>query len=331
MNTQLPTSNRSSFSHSGPVPHTRVILVGDSTSAICLLNPGSANFPVLIDSSGVEVKYIQDDTFLSRTAEIDYLQVPKAAALKIKGRIQQARGSMSSYVNNLWNVPLLTRDEELHHFRKMHFLRFQSAQLQIELSTCRGHAGMLPQVEAKLQQSSESRKLLIEANLRLVVSIAKKYANVHLTLDELVSVGNTALVNAVDQFDYRRGFRFSTYAYQAIQRSIFGALRSEYRKLDRFPADEYEVTQTLTKDASCCDVAELQIAEARVEVQQLLNELKPRERTIVMARFGLLEGSDPSSFQQIGRSLGLSKQRVATIFSEAMSKLRQAFLSQTSR
>ncbi len=310
------------------VSRTRIILAGDCATSVCLLNPGSVNFPVLIDSAGSEVKYVHDDTFLSRTSEAEILQGPKSSNRTPKRQSAQQLGhdpeKMTNYVAHLWSVPLLSRDEELHHFRKLHFLRYQAAALQSEMSACRGHWGMLQQVEARLEQAGVSRRLLIEANLRLVVSLARKFVRTNLTLDELISVGNTALVNAVDQFDYRRGCRFSTYAYQAIQRSIFGALRSEHRNRDRFSSDDCEACLSLAKDASSSDVAEIQAAEARAEVQQLLSLLSPRERMIVMTRFGMEEGTEPSSFQAIAETIGLSKQRVASIYSEAMSKLRLA-------
>lgn len=303
--------------------HTRVIMTGESAASICLLNPGNSRFPVLVDSAGEEIRYIHDDAFLSHSTHREILQAPKKTIRKTT-RKTHTPSKMGSYLAHLWAVPLLSRDEEVHHFRKLHFLRFKSAKLQVELSTCRGHIDMLREAEANLKQAAAARALLIESNLRLVVSLAKKYTRANLTLDELVSVGNTALVNAVDQFDYRRGCRFSTYAYQAIQRAIFSALRAEYRKRDRFYSEGHEATENLTKDASYSDLAELHAAEAREQAQKLLDLLDPRERIIVATRFGILEGTEPSSFQKIAVKIGLSKQRVASIFSSAMSKIRQA-------
>lgn len=325
MNTQISTLTRGSHTAENrcQVSHNRVILSGNCATSICLLKAGSASFPVLVDARGRAIKYIHDDSFLNPSAEAEFLTAPKVAKRKTR-RKADIPDKAGSYLAHLWSVPLLSRNEESHYFRMLHFLRFQSAKLQIEMSTCRAHIGLLKQLEFKLQQMDTVRKLLIESNLRLVVSIAKKYARGNLTFDELVSVGNTALVNAVDQFDYRRGYRFSTYAYRAIQRSMFGALRTEHRNVTRFSVDGDEATQYLAKDASFSDVAELQAAEARSEVQQLLGLLDPREQMIVMTRFGMSEGSEPSSFRKIGGAIGLSKQRVASIFSEALAKIRKA-------
>ncbi|GAB5405844.1 MAG: hypothetical protein Aurels2KO_40750 [Aureliella sp.] len=220
---------------------------------------------------------------------------------------------------------LLGKAEELKCFRKLHFHYLSAACLLAEAGACRGHAKNWRDALWHLDEAFRVRSLLVESNLRLVVAIAKKYApQAPGSMEELVSCGNTGLVNAVDQFDYRRGFRFSTYAYTAIQRAIFAQLRSEGTYCQRFVEDSYEAASKLTKDASEGSKQVIAAQEASTTVASVLHILDDREMRIVRARFGFGEDASPKSFREIGDTIGLSKQRVGSIYHAAVAKLRRA-------
>ena len=182
---------------------------------------------------------------------------------------------------------------------------------------------MLVDLQRMNELSVEVRNLLIESNLRLVVSLAKKYASSSsLDFDEMVCVGNAALVRAVDLYDFRRGIRFSTYAYQAIQTSIFGAYRKESRVQGRFFAGGTEATESVVSDAGECDLAELKAVEARDQVIQLMEALDDRDKQIVMARFGINRKRSSVAFHVIAKEIGLSTTRTVQLYHRSLEKMR---------
>lgn len=169
----------------------------------------------------------------------------------------------------------------------------------------------------------EVRNAIVEANLRLVVSLAKRYAGWNSNeFDEIVGVGNAALIRAVDLFDFRRGGRLSTYAYQAIQTSIYSNYRKESRMSRGFIASGTEAVESAVGDAGESDLAELQSVETREQVIQLLTTLDDRARKIVSARFGINRKRKGVAFHVIAKEIGLSTTRTAQLFHHSIAKMR---------
>lgn len=220
---------------------------------------------------------------------------------------------------------LLSREDEAYLFRKLHFHYNLAAQFLQAAARCYGTVDHFRSARRHLDLASETRSHIAQCNLRLVVSIAKKYAaQTAGTFDELISHGNEGLLNALDQFDYRKGFRFSTYAYTAVQRAIFGGMRSETNRQKRFALNSSTDINSLTKDAAECDRREAEACIAANTVASLQRLLNPRESMIIQARFGFGSRPSPQSFREIGDEIGLSKQRVASIYHCAIDKLRAA-------
>ena len=130
----------------------------------------------------------------------------------------QSYDSVKMYLHQIGQIPLLTLDEE------------QAAAKQY------------------LEGHIEGKNILIQANLRLVVSIAKKYTGRGLPLLDLIQEGNCGLIKAVDKFDYTKGFKFSTYATWWIRQAITRAIADQAKTI-RIPAHMIELISTRTKVA----------------------------------------------------------------------------------
>lgn len=258
------------------------------------------------------------------------------------------------YLKEIGTVPLLTAEEE------------------IELAKMKA--------EGDEKQRTRAKERLVEANLRLVVSIAKRYTGRGMSFLDLVQEGNLGLIKGVEKFDYTKGYKLSTYATWWIRQSVTRALADQARtirvpvhmvetinkmsKMQRKLTLEYGYEPSTAELAKALDMTEekvmeiMQIArepasletpigeeddsnlgdfvadgnavtpEGNVEsvmlrehIQTLLEDLKERERQVIVLRFGLEDGH-PRTLEEVGKEFNVTRERIRQIEAKALRKLR---------
>ncbi len=179
---------------------------------------------------------------------------------------------------------------------------------------------------------TEARKKLIEHNLRLVAHVIKKYASSGTNTDDLMSLGTIGLIKAIDSFDITNGTRFATYASKCLQNEILMYFRSR-KKLsgevslgDAIDTDK-DGNPLTYMDIICCEDTIADDLDFKMKLEKAMwaidKLLSPRERTIIILRYGL-DGNPPVPQREIAERLDISRSYVSRIEKKALQKLRSA-------
>lgn len=294
---------------------------------------------------------------------------------------------LSLYLKQISSYPLLSKDEELQI----------GEQIQTHKQSLKALEEAFQADEIERQDYLEKKQLLemgldhhrnrmITSNLRLVVSIAKKYQHRGLSLLDLIDEGNIGLIEAVERFDYTRKCKFSTYGTWWIQQAVIKSIADKGRTI-RIPIHVLNVirktfsvskhlTQELGREPSVNEIAEyMDTSSGHVEhllqysgetasldvtvddenvttlsdlvfsdeyeepfdsmfyinlqdiLERSMDELSERERKIIILRFGL-NGNSPLTLEEIGRILGITRERVRQIQNKAIARMRDIQLIQ---
>ena len=155
--------------------------------------------------------------------------------------------SVRSYLRDIGRIPLLEHDEEIllgRQVQRLMELQEQMKELELnEQGLAKAHSVSLKQIKKELRDGRKAKEKMVTANLRLVVSVAKKYTKRNMELLDIIQEGTIGLVRGVEKFDPGRGYKFSTYAYWWIRQGITRAIAEKSRAI-RLPI---HVTENLNK------------------------------------------------------------------------------------
>ena len=302
---------------------------------------------------------------------------PAAAEVDLDDQTSAMGDSVHTYLKSIGRTSLLTAEQEVNLAKRIEAGLFAEHKLATEPDLAAGYRRDLEDVA---EDGRRAKAHMLEANLRLVVSVAKKYSDRGLSLLDVVQEGNLGLIRAVEKFDYTKGYKFSTYAMwwirQAIQRGFADSARTirlpvhvlemlsklsrverdmHQRlgreptpeelavELDRTPDQIEELLRTsrqpisldstigedgetsigdLIEDTDAPEASELVDRQLMADqLRHALDGLTQREATIMAMRFGLYDGN-PHTLDEIGRALGLTRERIRQLEKQSLSKLR---------
>ncbi len=284
------------------------------------------------------VDYIYDPAFDEPGKEAEIMApMPGLEAYEAEKRKMRVPKDVPLELASLYEVPLLNKEQEKHQFRKMNYLKHKANKIRqrlvgvdgtIDISRLR--SSELDQFEAYRADATALKEQLINCNMRLVVSIAKRHASQSDNLFELISDGNISLIRAVEKFDQLRGNKFSTYASWAIMKNFARSIPEEKVRRERYVTGHEQVFEAAPDNRT--DEQEIVAAaeQATHKVNRLLEYLDPREQQIIRLRAGLDSAAGGAmTLEKIGEQLGITKERVRQLNVRAMKKLRH--LAETQR
>jgi RNA polymerase sigma factor (sigma-70 family) len=268
-------------------------------------------------------------------------------ATRNRKRSTDQQDAVGAYLESIGRHDLLTKDDEARLGR---LVMDGLAGLERLESGERLTATQRRAAHEAVAAGQRARDEFVVANLRLVVSIARRYQSTGLPLGDLIQLGNLGLLHAVEKFDFRKGFKFSTYATWWIRQAITRGY-ADTARLIRLPAhaeDTYRLVARTSddlearlgrqaigdgdsddlllgdtiadEDSMFADEIANRDARAHV-VETMLDILDERERRIVELRYGL-DGGGPRDLAEVGKEIGVTRERVRQIEARVLSKLR---------
>jgi RNA polymerase sigma factor (sigma-70 family) len=265
-------------------------------------------------------EYIDHELFDAPNADALILEAPEPVAEAARPpRIPRA---LPSYLRSLYLTPLLTREQEHDLFRRYNYLKFKTAGMLKTLDPEEVTADQFAALKNLVAQVETMRQRIIRANLRLVVSIAKKHVGWSPEFFEVISDGNVSLMRAVEKFDCSRGTKFSTYATWAVMKNYARSIPEQRCHAARYITGQEEVLD-VAADPQEAPASEGDRQHVRKAIEAGMNELDEREREIVSSHFGLGGRSGALTLEQLGQRFGVTKERIRQIEQRALARLRE--------
>ncbi|MFG0289414.1 MAG: sigma-70 family RNA polymerase sigma factor [Rhodopirellula sp. JB044] len=236
--------------------------------------------------------------------------------------IRRSGVDLPIHLGRLCEAPLLKPEQERLLFERMNYLLQQAAIHRSVLYPDRPSRHRLELIELYVALADWHRDRIVEANLRLVFSIVKKFVNPNNNFDELLSDGIVALIRGVEKFDFDRGFRFSTYATQVVRRNAYRTVVLRQQERQKVMGGLQDMDIDIGEEERESAISEKRWHELRSRLSVMLGDLDRREKFIIRARFSLGSHRRVHTLQSLADRLGVSKERVRQLERRAMDKLR---------
>lgn len=180
-------------------------------------------------------------------------------------------------------------------------------------------------------ESEEARTLLVEHNLRLVVYIAKRFENIEVDIEDLISIGTIGLIKAVNTYKTDKNIKLATYASRCIENEILMYIRKNAAKkceisIDEPLSNDFDGNELLLSDILSCDeesvYKDLEADEDKKTIRNALNGLSKREREIIILRFGLDGSNKELTQKEVADLLGISQSYISRLEKRIISRLK---------
>jgi len=226
-----------------------------------------------------------------------------------------------AYLTDLCKVPLLGKEEEPELFRRYNYLKYKLYRLWDDMCPSELTPSAVEDMRWLRNETTELRNRILEANLRLVIRMAYKHVGPLANVNELISDGNISLMQAVEKFDYGRGFRFSTYASWALLKNFAKTIPEENYRGEKFVTGQAELLNSVPDSQDKLHKEEF-TASLRSAINRVMSKLSERERTIVRFRFGIGDKDDAQTLGEVGQKMNVTRERVRQIEARALDKMR---------
>lgn len=271
------------------------------------------------------MEWVHNELFDAPNADAVILDAPEPTAEVAP--TPRVPTDLPPYLRALYDTPLLSREQEANLFRRYNYLKFKAADLIKRAAEGEVSAAAFGEITGVRSQVEQMRQRITRANLRLVVSIAKKHAGWNANFFEIISDGNMSLLRAVEKFDYARGNKFSTYATWAVMKNYARSIPEQHYQNRRFVTGQDEVLDAVAQreSESVSDSDRLRVREL---IDAGLGELSQREREVVHNHFSLGGEGTGETLEQLGKRFGVTKERVRQIEIRALARLREVLSPQ---
>ena len=301
------------------------------------LNLDPEKFEMVIDyleQNGIDVLKISndddvdDDIILDDEDEVEVekidLSVPEGVSVEDPVRM---------YLKEIGKVPLLSADEEIELAQNMEDGAVATEKINVLKGRLDGASEEekaeikeeIKTLQRDVDKGADAKKRLAEANLRLVVSIAKRYVGRGMLFLDLIQEGNLGLIKAVEKFDYKKGYKFSTYEMSMPVDRVREILKISQEPVSlETPIGEEEDSHLgdFIKDDNVpvpADAAAFTLLKEQLE--EVLGTLTEREQKVLTLRFGLEDGR-ARTLEEVGKEFNVTRERIRQIEAKALRKLR---------